>query len=152
MIMIRKGCQRAIMAAAVVLLMSFLGHAGELENGDLFIPAEEVTETAKFYPINVDGTNIEIFAVRALDGTIRTAFNTCQVCYGSGRGYYKQQGNFLVCQNCGNRFGTSDIEVVHGGCNPVPITEKYKTTDEKGVTIPREFLVRAKAIFTNWKR
>jgi uncharacterized membrane protein len=140
------------MAMTIVLLVNSPGRAEELENGDLFIPAEEVTETAKFYPVNVDGTNIEVFAVKAPDGTIRTAFNTCQVCYGSGRGYYKQQGNFLVCQNCGNRFGTGDIEVVHGGCNPVPITEKYKTSDEKGVTIPRDFLVRAKSIFANWKR
>lgn len=29
---------------------------------------------------------------------IRTAFNTCQVCYSSGKGYYVQSGNVLVCQ------------------------------------------------------
>ena len=45
---------------------------------------------------------MEIVAVKALDGSIRTAFNTCQVCYNSGRGYYQQEGNELVCQNCGN--------------------------------------------------
>jgi uncharacterized membrane protein len=95
---------------------------------------------------------MEVFAVKAHDGTIRTAFNTCQVCYDSGRGYYKQQGGFLVCQNCGNRFRTGDIEVVHGGCNPVPITAQYKTVDEKGVTIPRYLLIRAKPIFAHWKR
>jgi uncharacterized membrane protein len=149
---VRKECKKAAMAVAAVLLIGSLGQAGELENGDLFIPAEEVSETAKFYPVNVEGTDMEVFAVKAPDGTIRTAFNTCQVCYGSGRGYYKQQGSFLVCQNCGNRFRTSDIEVVHGGCNPVPITDQYKTVDETGVTIPRDLLIRAKPIFARWKR
>jgi uncharacterized membrane protein len=155
--MSEKKLKKSLRGAIVVLSIAVLsgagsvGHAAELDNGDLFIPAEEVTETATFYPVTVDGTEMEIFAVKAPDGAIRTAFNTCQVCYASGRGYYKQEGNALVCQNCGNRFRTSDIEVVHGGCNPVPITPKYKTTDEKGVTIPRDFLVRAKVIFENWK-
>jgi uncharacterized membrane protein len=126
--------------------------AGVLDNGDLYIPADEITEPATFYPLDVEGISMEIFAVRAPDGTIRTAFNTCQVCYDSGRGYYKQEGSVFVCQNCGNRFRISDIERVRGGCNPIPITSQYKTADEKGVTITRDFLLKAKAIFANWKR
>jgi uncharacterized membrane protein len=144
---------KVIMTALAVV---FLGggsmvYAAELENGDLFIPVEEVSETVVFYPVNVDGTKMEVLVVKAPDGTIRTAFNTCQVCYGSGRAYYVQQGNVVVCQNCGNRFRMSDIEIVRGGCNPVPITEKYKTVDEKGITITKDFLIRAKGIFANWK-
>ena len=41
-------------------------------------------------------TYIEVLAVKSSDGTIRTAFNTCQVCYASGRGYYIQQGDGLI--------------------------------------------------------
>ena len=140
-----------LVALAAVFADSF-ARAEVLENGDLYIPAEEITDTATFYPLNVDGTAMEIFAVRAPDGTIRTAFNTCQVCYNSGRGYYKQEGSVFVCQNCGNRFRTSDIELVRGGCNPVPITSQYKTTGEKGITIGKDFLLKAKAIFGNWRR
>ncbi|MDR2175648.1 MAG: DUF2318 domain-containing protein [Synergistaceae bacterium] len=143
-------------AIAAAIAAAFIGtgtaaHAKELENGDLFIPAEEVSETAVFYPIEVDGTKMEIFAVKAPDGTIRTAFNTCQVCFDSGRGYYKQENSVFVCQNCGNRFRTSDIERVRGGCNPLPITSKYKNVNESGITIPRDFLIRAKKVFANWK-
>ncbi len=94
---------------------------------------------------------MEIIAIRASDGTVRTAFNTCQVCYSSGRGYYKQEGDLLTCQNCGNQFGRDDVEVVKGGCNPVPITEEYKTENEDTITIPREFLEEAEVIFKNWK-
>jgi uncharacterized membrane protein len=56
-----------------------------------------------------------------------------------------------VCQNCGNRFRTSDIERIRGGCNPVPIASQFKTVDEEGITIPGDFLRRAKGIFVNWK-
>jgi uncharacterized membrane protein len=142
---------KAATLALSAVIAATAAYAGVLENGDLYIPADEITETATFYPMTVDGTEMEIFAVRAPDGTIRTAFNTCQVCFGSGRAYYKQTGNVFVCQNCGNRFGTRDIEIVRGGCNPVPITPQYKTVDEKGITITKDFLIRAKGIFVNWK-
>ncbi|MDR1741710.1 MAG: DUF2318 domain-containing protein [Synergistaceae bacterium] len=141
----------------LLLLLFLLGvpllAAAEVrDNGDLFIPTDSVTETASFYPVDVDGTKLEVLAVRAPDGTVRTAFNTCQVCYASGRGYYKQSGMFLVCQNCGNRFAAADIERLRGGCNPVPISAKYKSVSDEGILIPRDFLVRAKSIFANWKR
>ena len=60
--------------------------------GNLTIPADELTENTAFYPVNVDGTEMEVIAVKTSDGTIRTAFNTCQICYDSGNGYYKQEG------------------------------------------------------------
>jgi uncharacterized membrane protein len=95
---------------------------------------------------------MEVFAVKAPDGSIRTAFNTCQVCYSSGRGYYKQEGDELVCQNCKNRFKTTDVEVIRGGCNPVPITSDLKTQTETTITIPKELLQQTSVIFTNWKQ
>lgn len=93
---------------------------------------------------------MEIIAVRGNDGTIRTAFNTCQICYGSGRGYYKQEGNTFVCQNCGNQFTVDDIEVEAGGCNPWPIFEEDKTTTDEAIEISYDFLVESKNIFANW--
>jgi uncharacterized membrane protein len=119
---------------------------------DLVIPIKDISSTARFYPVQIEGTVLEVLAVQAPDGTIRTAFNTCQVCYSSGRGYYKQQGNVLVCQNCGNRFRMGQVEVAAGGCNPVPIFPQYKKIDENTITIPREFLAQARLIFARWKR
>ncbi|MDR3363794.1 MAG: DUF2318 domain-containing protein [Clostridiales Family XIII bacterium] len=118
---------------------------------DLVIPIGGISETATFYPVAVDDVVLEVLAVTAPDGTIRTAFNTCQVCFDSGRGYYKQDGNVLVCQNCGNRFKMDQVEVASGGCNPVPIFDEYKTVDDENITIPFDFLKEAKAIFGNWK-
>jgi uncharacterized membrane protein len=94
---------------------------------------------------------MEVLAVKAPDGTIRTAFNTCQICYGSGKGYYKQDGDLLVCQNCGNRFSMDLVEVEAGGCNPWPIFDKDKTVTEESITIPSNFLKDSEKIFANWK-
>jgi hypothetical protein len=119
---------------------------------DLVIQAAEVTENAIFYPVDIEGVRLEVLAVKAPDGTIRTAFNTCQVCYGSGRGFYKQQGTVLICQNCGNRFRMSQVGVRSGGCNPVPISAANKTVTDTTITIPKDFLKAATVIFTRWRR
>lgn len=119
--------------------------------GDLVIPLSEVSDKANFYSYDADGTKLEVIAVKASDGSIRTAFNTCQVCYGSGKGYYEQEGDELVCQNCGNRFSADDVEVTKGGCNPVPIQEADKTVDDSNITISKAYLTSAKELFANWK-
>lgn len=121
-----------------------------VKDSDIIITLQDITETATFYPASINGTELEVIAVKAPDGTIRTAFNTCQVCYGSGRGYYEQEGDQLVCQNCGNQFGMGDVEVARGGCNPVPISNEYKKEDDKTITISKDFLTKATVIFENW--
>jgi uncharacterized membrane protein len=121
------------------------------EKGDMVIQISDVSETAKFYRYDELDTYIEVLAVKASDGTIRTAFNTCQVCYASGRGYYVQEGDYLICQNCGNRFSLDDVEVTRGGCNPVPITEDMKEVTDTTITIPKELFAEAEFIFKNWR-
>lgn len=121
------------------------------EGQDLIIPVSEISETANYYPVTVDGTEMEVLAVKAPDGTIRTAFNTCQICYSSGRGYYKQEGDVLVCQNCGNRFKMSQVEIESGGCNPWPIFDDNKTVTSDTIAISYDFLNESKQIFANWK-
>lgn len=128
------------------------GSTDVVKDSDLVIQSSEVTEVARFYAVEIEGTKLEVIAVKAPDNTIRTAFNTCQVCFDSGRGYYVQEGDVLVCQNCGNRFRMSDVEVTRGGCNPVPITADEKTVTDTTITISKEFLAQAKEIFANWKR
>ncbi|KPU45493.1 hypothetical protein OXPF_07260 [Oxobacter pfennigii] len=149
-----------VLAAVLLIFFALQGNgktAGDTQNtavlpaGDVTILKSEITSTAKFYPVKVDDISMEVFAVKASDGTIRTAFNTCQVCYSSGRGYYKQQGNDLICQNCGNRFRLDQIEKIQGGCNPVPILKEDKTDDGTNIVISKEFLAQYKKLFLNWK-
>jgi uncharacterized membrane protein len=121
------------------------------ENGDMVIQTSDITEIASFYGYDELDTYIEVLAVKASDGTIRTAFNTCQVCYSSGRGYYVQQGDYLICQNCGNRFKLDDVEVTRGGCNPVPILDDMKEVTDTTITIPKDLFAEAEVIFANWR-
>lgn len=117
----------------------------------IVINKKDITSTAKFYKYKAGNVNMEVMAVKASDGSIRTALNTCQVCYDSGRGYYKQQGNYLVCQNCGNKFSVDQIEKIKGGCNPVPVLAEDKTDDGNTITISKEYLESQKEFFLNWK-
>ena len=121
-------------------------------SGDLVMLKSEISETVKFYPYKIGKTNMEVLTVKASDGTIRTAFNTCQVCYSSGQGYYKQQGSELICQNCGNRFKLDQVEKIKGGCNPVPITKENKTDDGTNITISQAFMEENKGLFGNWRK
>ena len=125
--------------------------AAVVKDNDLIIPLQTNTKQASFFPVDIGKIRLEVLAVQAPDGSIRTAFNTCQVCYDSGRGYYIQQGEYLVCQNCGNEFSMSDVEIVKGGCNPVPIGDSDKTVDETNITVSKDYLTEASGIFANWK-
>ena len=125
----------------------------KIENGDdLTIPIADLSENAEFYPVEVDGTQMEVIAVKDSEGTIRTAFNTCQICYDSGNGYYKQEGDKLVCQNCGNSFTMDQVGQTSGGCNPWPILDEDRTVSEDTVQISYDFLKKSSDIFANWKR
>ena len=63
---------------------------------------------------------IRYFILKSSDGVIRAAFDACDVCFESKKGY-SQDGEFMVCNNCGRRFHASRINEVQGGCNPAPL-------------------------------
>lgn len=121
------------------------------DENDLIIPVGNITENALFVPVEVEGTKMEIIAVRDSNGNIRTAFNTCQVCNGSELAYCKQEGKFLVCQNCGNRFSMDHVGIKSGGCNPYPIYEEQRKIIDNNLVIPYELLKTSKEIFETWK-
>lgn len=72
------------------------------------IPVSEITAEAKWYDYEFEGQNIKFFAVRASDGSIKTAFDACDVCFAEKKGY-RQEGNEMVCNNCGNRYPISSL-------------------------------------------
>ena len=108
--------------------------------GSLSIPIAELDENAHFYTADVDGVPVEVVAAKLADGSVRTAFNACQVCYDSGRGYFKQEGSELVCQNCGNRYTMDQVGLNAGGCNPVPIGEADRSSDGTTLTVSADVL------------
>lgn len=76
---------------------------------------------ARFYRYaTADGRELKFFVLKSADGVIRAAFDTCDVCYRERKGY-RQVGDMLVCNNCGKSFRSVDVNVLQGGCNPVPL-------------------------------
>ena len=69
------------------------------------------------------GITIKYFVLKSSDGVIRAAFDACDVCWPSGKGYFQEQDK-MVCRNCGKRFASVKINEVKGGCNPAPLNRK----------------------------
>ena len=68
---------------------------------------------------------IRYFVLKSSDGEIRAAFDACDVCWKSGKGYY-QEGDFMVCRNCGKRFASVKVNEIRGGCNPAPLERQIE--------------------------
>jgi uncharacterized membrane protein len=68
---------------------------------------------------------IRYFVVKSADGVLRAAFDACDVCWPAGKGY-AQDGDFMVCRNCGQRFHSTKVNEVKGGCNPAPLERRME--------------------------
>jgi hypothetical protein len=150
----RKKASMALAMACATIVFATAQAAAAGASGDfgISIKKKDITAVASFIPYELNGLKMEIIAVRASDGTIRTALNTCQVCYRSGRGYYKQEGGVFVCQNCGNRFRVDQVEKIKGGCNPVPILGGDKADLGDTIGISRPYLASVAPYFQVWKK
>ena len=92
-------------------------------NGQLEIPVAGINDgKAHHFQVKADdGTMVTFFVLKSADGVIRAAIDACDVCYRSGLGYY-QEGDKMVCKNCGQEFASNKINVIKGGCNPAPLS------------------------------
>ena len=92
-------------------------------NGEFRIPLSSIGDgKAHYYKVKADdGTMVTFFAMKSNDGVFRAAIDACDVCYKAGKGYH-QEGDFMVCDNCGQRFASNKINEIKGGCNPAPLT------------------------------
>jgi hypothetical protein len=98
---------------------------------------------AHYYTYMHEGRPIEFFVLKSSDGVVRAAFNACDVCFASRKGY-RQEGDEMVCNNCGNRFPSNQINEVRGGCNPSPLT---RTLDGDTLVILVEDIVEGLRYF-----
>jgi uncharacterized membrane protein len=74
---------------------------------------------AKFFDYRAAGNKqLRFFVMKSSDGVIRAALDACDTCYHAKKGYH-QEGDNMVCNNCGLKFPSAMINEVKGGCNPV---------------------------------
>jgi|GEM_PF-305137 len=93
---------------------------------EIRIPLSEVSDgKAHYYSIEDQGTEIKFFVLKSRDGVVRAAFDACDVCFKHRKGY-RQEGDNMVCNNCGMKFESNKINLVSGGCNPAPLDRKIE--------------------------
>ncbi|MDR0454063.1 MAG: DUF2318 domain-containing protein [Deferribacteraceae bacterium] len=80
---------------------------------------------ARYYSMKLKDKTVRYFLVKAKDGVVRAAFDACDVCYEAKKGY-QQNGDIMICINCGRKFRLDKINILTGGCNPAALTRKVK--------------------------
>lgn len=91
------------------------------QNGEVHIPVANVNDgKAHYFSLKSDGKAIHFFVVKSRDGIIRAAFDACDVCFPAQKGY-SQKGDYMICNNCGRAFHSTQVNEVEGGCNPAPL-------------------------------
>ena len=91
--------------------------------GAVSLLLSELSAKAAFYKYTAaSGKEVRFFAMRSSDGVYRAALDSCDVC--GGRLGYRQEGDDMVCNKCGNHFHSAQINEVRGGCNPVGLERK----------------------------
>jgi uncharacterized membrane protein len=111
----------ALLISTVTVFAFSLGKYEKVKatNGTISLSVEKLADgKARFYKFEDGGKEIAFFAVKASDGTVRTAFDACDACYRSKKGY-EQQGDKLNCNNCNQKFAINRLGPnATGGCNP----------------------------------
>jgi len=123
-------------------VINFAGEKGEkvvLENGEIKLDALIFNDNkTRFYNVKMpalpaggpDGKTIYFFVVKDKNGIYRAAANACQVCFKTYKGF-RQEGDEIVCNNCGNRYPIEKIATEKGGCNPGPISPNLEVKNGK---------------------
>lgn len=118
-----------------VLGVDFDGDKGEtvsLVNGQISLDANIFNDgLAHFYNTQLsNGKTVFFFVVKDSNGIYRAAANACQVCYDSRMGF-RQEGDYMVCNTCGNKYPLARIATEKGGCNPGPINPNLQVAGGK---------------------
>ena len=112
---------------------SFRGEEGmfvPLDDNGVAIEAAAVDDgKAHYFNTTLsNGEPVYFFIVKSPDGNLRAAANGCQVCGGALQGF-RQEGDYMVCNTCGNQYPLNKIATEKGGCNPAPIDPDLKVED-----------------------
>ena len=96
--------------------------SGGQSASDIRIPLSEINSgQAKFFDHTLaNNQSVRFFVVKSSDGVYRAALDACDTCFHAKKGY-RQQGDDMVCNNCGLHFPSADVNDKSGGCNPVGV-------------------------------
>ena len=124
--------------------------AGVVETADTVkIPLKSLDSgKALFLTFESDGRQLYYFALKSRDGAYRAALDACDVCFRTNRGY-RQEGEQMVCNNCGQKFACDKIGEVKGGCNPHPLARgiegQYLVIKKADIAAGKEYFARKRS-------
>jgi high-affinity iron transporter len=93
------------------------------QNGQVYIPLSELTDSSlHFYTADANGTVIRFLVIHKQNGDFATALDACQICGTAG---YRQEGQNVICRNCGAAIYIPSIGE-SGGCNPIAVKSRVE--------------------------
>lgn len=115
----------AVAFLGIAILFAARGQSGAVGTvpGTDFVADESLfaDRQARFFAYTTRaGQAVRFFVMKSADGIVRAAMDACVVCYKQRLGY-RQDGDRMVCNKCGQSFASNRINVVTGGCNPIPL-------------------------------
>jgi high-affinity iron transporter len=88
------------------------------QDGQVRIPLAELTDSSlHYYTADLNNPVVRFLVIHQIDGNYAVALDACQICGSLG---YRQDGQNVVCRNCGATIYIPSIGD-KGGCNPVPV-------------------------------
>jgi high-affinity iron transporter len=93
------------------------------QNNQVRIPLSELTDSSlHYYTADVDAAEIRFLVIHKTNGDYATALDACQICGAAG---YKQEGQNIICRNCGAAIYVPSIGDA-GGCNPIAVKSQVE--------------------------
>jgi high-affinity iron transporter len=87
-------------------------------NDQVRIPLSELNDSSlHFYTVDTGVTTLRFLVIHQTNGDYAVALDACQICGWSG---YRQEGQNVICRNCGATIYIPSIGE-KGGCNPIPV-------------------------------
>jgi high-affinity iron transporter len=93
------------------------------QNNQVRIPLGDLQDSSvHFYTADVNSTVIRFLVIHRGNGDYATALDACQICGTAG---YRQEGQNVICRNCGATIYIPSIGE-SGGCNPIPVKSQVE--------------------------
>ena len=98
------------------------------QNGEVRISLSQLMDSSlHYYTAEVNQADIRFVVIHKSGGDYATALDACQICGAVG---YRQEGQNVICRNCGAAIYIPSIGQ-SGGCNPIAV----KSRVEKGEVV-----------------
>jgi high-affinity iron transporter len=93
------------------------------QNGQVRIPLAQLMDTSlHYYTSEVNQADIRFLLIHKSGGDYAAALDACQICGPVG---YRQEGQNVICRNCGAAIYIPSIGQ-SGGCNPIAVKSRVE--------------------------